>query len=300
MQYNYFGPQNNRVNPWDPNGTRTNTVQGNWLNYFTRDQIASLTGETALNNMATAGQQAGAGTVAPQAAQPLSPWEELQKKLDEANAANEARYQQLLSGSDAAKSEELGGLKTGYAEMLGLAGQGSAAAHAQEAKALQNSMGAAQQNAVSRGLGNTTILDSLQRGALNESQLRDQAITDAQTGRQLGVAQNYYNQLYGATTAANNRRLGFIENKTDQGPDLATYYQLLSRPGAYGVGAGGGGGGYTGVMGGRSGGQPQLFGGGYSRPAGPDATYNITNNKRLNPLVPEDQMKKLNRPTRFI
>jgi hypothetical protein len=123
-------------------------------------------------------------------------WQELQRKLDEANAANENRYMQLLTGSDAAKAEELGGLRTGYNEMLGLAGKGADAQRMQEQQNLKHAEGAAQADATSRGLGNTTILSSLRRGAENESAIRTQGINDAQDRNKLSVAQNYYQNCW--------------------------------------------------------------------------------------------------------
>lgn len=115
---------------------------------------------------------------------------QFQKYYDEANAANEGRYQQLL----------------------GLSGQLSDAGMQREQKREAQMMGRVDQHAVSAGLGNTTVLPTLERGVADDSALRQEEIADQ-----------------GLKTT-----MGIIERRTDQAPDLGLLASLASRPGATG------------------------------------------------------------------
>jgi hypothetical protein len=268
-------------------GILDNTIHGQPDMFFPGGALRQLLGPN--NGAPVVGGYGGYGGYGGAGGGGMPSWQELQRKLDEANAANQNRYMQLLTGSDAAKAEELGGLRTGYNEMLGLAGKGADAQRMQEQQNLKHAEGAAQADATSRGLGNTTILSSLRRGAENESAIRTQGINDAQDRNKLSVAQNYYHNLLAATQGANNRKMGFIENRTDQGPDLGMYYQLLSQPGAMGGGFNGGsypmvrGGGYGG------GGAPQI-GGSLQRTPGNGATVGGWGGYNANPGIPRPKI----------
>jgi hypothetical protein len=194
------------------------------------------------------------------------PWDRVQSDLDAANAANEGRYQQLLGLADSGKGEELGALKTGYDTMLGAAGKGFDAERAREGQRLQGDLGGVQQSAIDRGLSNTSVRDSMERGAKDDSAMRSLSIDDAQNRQQLAVMQDYFSRMFGATQSANNRKMGIIEGRTDQGPDLGLYANLLRQPGAMG-GAGPSLASTPRVVRtGPSGGAPQTFGGGWQRP----------------------------------
>ena len=127
---------------------------------------------------------------------------QLQSSQNSANAANEARYQQLLTMSG---------------KLSDVQGQ-------REDRNLQYGLGRVDQHAISSGLGNTTVLPTLERGVQDDSNLRRQAISDQ-----------------GLKTS-----MGIIERKTDQGPDANLIAALAGRAGANGnLGAFGGGGGGT-------------------------------------------------------
>jgi hypothetical protein len=257
----------------NPSGILDNTVKAQEWDFFPNGALEQLYGGMVRGTRRPAPGTGGKGLAraggggAPAPSSGIDPmWARVQADADAANAANEARYAQLLGLADAGKTEELASLRGGYDAMLGLASKGFDGQRADEGKRLQNDLGGVQQSAVSRGLGNTTVLDSLQRGAQDDSARRMLSIDDQQTRQQLAVAQDYYGRLANATSGANNRKMGIIEGRTDEGPDLGLYASLLSRPGASGTPGStmpfpiypyGRGGSST----------PQIFGGGWQRPA---------------------------------
>jgi hypothetical protein len=96
-----------------------------------------------------------------------------------------------------------------YGQLLGLADQQGQAAMAQNQRQTTRELGAGQASLINRGLGNSTIVDSTRRGTLNASNARADQIGNM-------VAQN---------------KAGVIERRTDAGPDVGLYAQLLSQPG---------------------------------------------------------------------
>jgi hypothetical protein len=105
-----------------------------------------------------------------------------------ANKANEARYGQLLSGAD-----QMG--RSATLANTQLTGQEQARAGS---------------SLISRGLGNSTIVDSVRQGIARQGQYRAQDINER-------VLTN---------------KQGIIERRTDQQPNLSLLAQLLSRQGA--------------------------------------------------------------------
>ena len=106
-------------------------------------------------------------------------------------------------------------------------------------------LAAASQSAIRRGLGNTTILNSVQRGqnfdntrqrmALEDQLLQNRISTDANLsqayqGTLQSGAQSLQNQRFldmANERDATNRRLQFIEGINDEGPsfnDVSNYY----------------------------------------------------------------------------
>lgn len=65
------------------------------------------------------------------------------------------------------------------------------------------------QDLTSRGLGNTTITSAVSRGVANDAELQRQQLAE-------GVAE---------------KKAGVMERKTDQGPDMSMYAQLLAQAG---------------------------------------------------------------------
>lgn len=120
----------------------------------------------------------------------------IQQAMDTANNANNTRYNQLLQ----------------------MSGQLSDSAMQNEQKALSNNLGRVDQNAIAAGIGNSTVLPSMERGVQDDSLIRQSQINDQ-----------------GLRSA-----MGIVERRTDQAPNYNLLAALASRPGAVGGAAGGG------------------------------------------------------------
>ena len=182
----------------------------------------------------------------------------LQNDLNSANAANEARYQEALGINASGGAAQQANLKSGYADLyaygdankteaLGLVSQIGGAARQREAQQTARQSGSANQSLIGRGLGNSTVMDSVQRGIQDDSALRNRELDEASYGRQAGVIQHAGDQGYasrqryadsstGLMGDLQSQRLGIIGSKTDQGPNVGAYTQALGQPGAFGGG----------------------------------------------------------------
>jgi hypothetical protein len=181
-----------------------------------------------------------------------SPGYRLAQQQDAANAANEQRYQQLLGDNQATENRALDVLDSVYGGLMGFSNSGRAAATQRNDRALKDRLGAAKQSAQSRGLMNTTILDSMERGERDDAALRQLSIDDQYNRMEVGLQQDYARGAMGTIGDYYGARSGIMERRTDAQPNLGLYAQMLSQP--------------TGSMGGvRRGGS---FGGYYSRPYG--------------------------------
>lgn len=210
--------------------------------------------------------------------------QQLQNDLNAANAANEARYQQALQTNEQGRTDQLNNINQGYGGILGTIGQNKTdqmgflngvlgqqqglasglggTQHEQENRRLAAQLGSNQQSLVGRGLGNSTVVDSMAKGYQSESAFNQRAIDEENARLQLGILGQYGqqggnilantgNQMVNAQTGqvgatgnilAQNQaqRVGLIESKTDQGPNTAAYLNLLSQAGSQGgYGAGG-------------------------------------------------------------
>lgn len=97
---------------------------------------------------------------------------QLQAKQDEANAANEARYQQLL-------------------ELAQRFGQSMLA---DNAMLTQQQMASAGSNLASRGLGNSTIVNAIQGGIQRQGQMQANRIQDLLLNNQMGIIERRTDQ----------------------------------------------------------------------------------------------------------
>lgn len=167
---------------------------------FGLGDLGSLSGGASANTPASSGSSGGArsgggssGGLQPYTVTKTHPSDagaqaasDLTKLQDKANAENEARYQQLLA----------------------LANQFGTTATQQNTDLTNNQLGSTQQSLISRGLGNTTIQDSMLAGVRRRGQQAQNAINE-QTARQ---------------------KADIIQNRTDKAPDMGLYASLLSRP----------------------------------------------------------------------
>lgn len=167
---------------------------------------------------------------------------EYKAQMEAANTANEQRYGQALGLNDELRLRQMGGVdpvtgekKTGYFDTYGT-NQKLAIS-----QAAQSAAGDINQMAVDRGIANTS------------SSLNRLASAGAAAGVGIaGVEQDKLRLKNAADSQLTNDRIGLIQSKVDQQPDLNQLIQLEqmsgsgSTDGMYGGGAYGGGGGYGG------------------------------------------------------
>lgn len=164
----------------------------------------------------------------------MTPAQQLQYQQDQAQLANEQRYEQLLQMTNSQAAGTSSALDTNLSQLEGLSGSGLASALGREQLLAQNQAGAATQNAVGRGLGNTTILDSMQRGVANDSALRTQGLYDQANSQLYNTISQYGTQQQNLLNTLFNQRANIIQNRTDSGPDMTAFAYLLSQAGANG------------------------------------------------------------------
>jgi hypothetical protein len=162
---------------------------------------------------------------------------------NQANAFNEARYSQLLG--------EQGALRDRRQER---AANWGTAATADIDERLQDALSNAAANAADRGLANTNVVDAYRMRASRDSAREAQRVSEMRDSRM--------NEYDAQDTAG---LLGFIERRTDQGPDMNQLMGLLQQYGAGGGGLPGGqvpGGAVAGAAGGPQGAAKAISGSG--------------------------------------
>lgn len=186
----------------------------------------------------------------------------MQQQQSDANQANLQRYRQLLKTIR----------RTRKGALRDVEGAGQAATQRLERESTAR-MGQAEQDLISRGLGNTTIRSAVQRGIQSDTDLAQQSIFE-------GVGQ----QKAGLRMETGGRLAAAIEGRNDIGPDLSMMAGLLQAAsaqdtspisamvpgsaqaptggGAFQFGGAGGGGGGGGAPGTPSGGGAFAGGGG--------------------------------------
>lgn len=143
---------------------------------------------------------------------------EMQGSYDQARAANESRYADIIGRYDSMRDQNLGYID-GIGEQRG-----------RDIDEQFDRLGARQQqDLVSRGLNNTTIKQTTERGVADE---RSQA--------QNRLAVDLNRERMGVNTDATMGRLGVMERRDDNYPDPNQMIQLLTALGASGqIGYGG-------------------------------------------------------------
>lgn len=156
---------------------------------------------------------------------------------NDANTANKGRYTEIKGLLEAL----IGRSGTTYDEILrNLSTQGREAKFnvGQQAK---RSAASAAQDLTNRGLGNTTITSSVNRGIQSDAARARQNIDEGLAAQQAGVRQSRLQSDIQTTGMLS----GLIERRNDTGPDLSLYASLLQQAmaaGAGGVGGSGAGG----------------------------------------------------------
>lgn len=167
---------------------------------------------------------------------------QLQDQYTAANTAGLERYQNLMRGVNDAGSRIAATYNDAFANLKGL---GESAKSDIRQQTIRNKA-ASSQDLMSRGLGNTTITATNNRGIEDDAARQEQAVNEnlaqqrsnldiSRAGSQMGVANLWSNALL---------------SRQDQGPDASLYANLIQSLAANGGGNGGGG--FGGGGGGRS------------------------------------------------
>ncbi len=186
-----------------------------------------------------------------------------QQQYNTARAANETRYNDILSKYDAAIGKyqtDAAGVLQGYQDryntgIAALTGLGDTARS--DANRQFNQLGArTTQSAISRGLGNTTVRDALGRGVEQERQVALGRINEAVRTQTAGIQ----SQLSGEQLAASQRfndttynlhkgKLDFMERRQDEYPNMQQLLALSQGLGGAGAGGTSNSGGYASMYG---------------------------------------------------
>jgi hypothetical protein len=147
--------------------------------------------------------------------------ERLQAEQNKANKANETRYAELLA-SIAGLGQQVGG---SYEQALQrVAGVGQTAYNrigSQETRA----QGMNQQDLISRGLANTTVVNTTRRGISSDAESARQGVDELVADRQAGV----YERMAGSQLDIGRLLAQIMEGRNDLGPDLGLYSSLISQ-----------------------------------------------------------------------
>lgn len=162
----------------------------------------------------------------------------LQTSQNQANKANALRYNQGLGTIQQGANQANTYGQAGQNSIQQAIGNTSAIGQSelqQEQLQRQQGLGGAMQSAVSRGLGNTTILNSLQSGVNRNADLADVAIQgniQQQKNQLYQAAAGQYNQQAGFAQGGGNSIAQFIQGANQQGPDLSQYIPLVQQAAA--------------------------------------------------------------------
>lgn len=155
--------------------------------------------------------------------------DEFQQKADAANAANEQRYQQVLTGYDDLHKRAMSTLDSvGSEERRDID------------RRFNNQSAATYQTLVNRGFGNSNLPHVMSSGIERDRSSAHTRLSDQLARTRLGF-----------DSSITQGKLGVIERRHDNGPDMNQLYQIASRLGASGYGQRG--------IGGMAGG-PKMFG----------------------------------------
>jgi len=151
--------------------------------------------------------------------------DEYQRALDKANAANESRYRDILSGYDALRGRVMGDL------------EGVGVTESQDIDRTYRNLGSdVYQRLVNRGFGNSTIPATQRMGVERE-----------RTSAQGRLAAQLARERIQADMGVSEGKMGVMERRTDEGPDVNQMIALSQAMGQGGYGQGQFAGGYPGI-----------------------------------------------------
>jgi len=146
---------------------------------------------------------------------------QLQKQQDAANKANEKRYTQLLKQLRDTQQQSLGT----YSEAMGEVRKLGKTRESDIQRDAVRQGAAAEQDLISRGLGNTTIRSSVQRGVEEDRQRSLNMLAEMLAGQRAGVLQD----RAGLEAQLGGQIAGAIERRSDIGPDTGLYAGLIQQ-----------------------------------------------------------------------
>ena len=138
--------------------------------------------------------------------------------------ANETRYQDILT-RDAANQDRVGATYGQAFDLLENLGESER--EQVDIRGIRD-FASSDQDLTTRGLGNTTIRDSVRRGVGEDVDRSKRAITEQEGRQKAGVLQ----ARAGAEERMGQYATSFMERRTDQGPDVNLLADLMSQAGA--------------------------------------------------------------------
>lgn len=161
-------------------------------------------------------QQADAQRLARNAVKPL------QTAQNQSNADEEAKYQRLMQSMSQLQSQIGGTYGQAQAALEGV----GTSARQRVADTTAQSLASSDQGLISRGLGNTTIVDAAHRGIRSDAERANQAIDEQVSTQKAGLLQN----RAGAELSLGNLNADAILSRSaTSGLDLNTYLQLIQQ-----------------------------------------------------------------------
>lgn len=141
----------------------------------------------------------------------------------QANAANEQRYQQIIGELQATNSR----VGQTYDDAMGLLSTLGDSERERIDMGKVRQQGQTEQDLISRGLGNTTIRQSALRGVEDDAQRAHQSVTEQVGRQQAGMLQ----ARAGAEERGGQFLGSMMERRTDQAPDMNRLTSLLQQAG---------------------------------------------------------------------
>jgi hypothetical protein len=148
---------------------------------------------------------------------------EYRRLHEEANKANEDRYKGILDQIGATQ-DRVGAI---YDDAQGLLADLGQTDRRRIDETRQQAMAGSDQDLISRGLGNTTIRQSIQRGISSDAERAQQSVTE-QTGRQRAAL---LQGLAGTEERSGQMLASMMERRSDIGPDMGSMLQLMQQAG---------------------------------------------------------------------
>lgn len=142
-----------------------------------------------------------------------------ESQRDAANAANLSRYDEMMGGI-AKTQAQVGGR---FDQAQGLLANSGQAARARIQRSTTQAKGSAEQGLISRGLGNTTVRNSVLRGIDYDAEAANQAVDERVAGQQSGLIE----RRAGAEMSLGRSETAAIAGRTDAAPDMSLYMSML-------------------------------------------------------------------------